>query len=162
MYVSTLPVEEELIVMEAVRVTKVQYLQKGEVSSDMASLCHISNARNTRSWTKMITIITIFMYNELCHISSQMAKYCKLIFDDVWTFCQVEARFNLVMSGRKAQFAQTGSFNGNVGLNWHRWWGGGCWMESHSLWLLLSGNPLLRPTVSLILRQYRVSEGMWG
>ena len=35
MYVSTLPVKEELIVMEAVRVTKVQYLQKGEVSSDM-------------------------------------------------------------------------------------------------------------------------------
>ena len=83
MYVSTLPVKEELIVMEAVRVTKVQYLQKGEVSSDMASLCHISNARNTRSRTKMITIIIIFMYNGLCHISSQMAKYCKLIFDNV-------------------------------------------------------------------------------
>ena len=67
MYVSILPVEEELIVMEAVRVAKVQYLQKGEVSSDMASLCHISNARNTRSRTQMITIIKIFVYNELCH-----------------------------------------------------------------------------------------------
>ena len=63
----------------------------------------------------MITIITIFMYNELCHISSQMEKYWKLIFDDVWIFWQVKARFNLVMSGRKAQFAETGSFNGNDG-----------------------------------------------
>ena len=49
MYVSTLPVKEELIVVEAVRVTEVQYLENDEISGDMASLCHISNARNTRS-----------------------------------------------------------------------------------------------------------------
>ena len=42
--VSKLPVEEELIVMQAVRVTEVQYLANDEISSDMASLCLISSA----------------------------------------------------------------------------------------------------------------------
>ena len=42
--VSTLPVEEELIVMQTVRVTEVQYLENDEISGDMASLCHISSA----------------------------------------------------------------------------------------------------------------------
>ena len=41
--VSTLPVEEELIVMQTVRVTEVQYLENDEISGDMASLCHISS-----------------------------------------------------------------------------------------------------------------------
>ena len=42
--VSTLPVEEELIVMQAVRVTEVQYLENDEISGDMASLCLIWSA----------------------------------------------------------------------------------------------------------------------
>ena len=53
------------------------------------------------------------------NFSTYQAKWQNIAksFLMMWEYLDAiaKARLNLVMSGRKAQFAQTGSFNGNVG-----------------------------------------------